>query len=306
MNMMSSNPIITVLMTVYNGEKYLKQSIKSVLEQTYTDFEFIIVDDCSTDNSLKIINRYKDKRIRIIKNKNNLGQTKSLNIGIELSYGKFIARIDQDDLFDKEKLLKQMELVNKYNYDVIGTRAYGINDKNMKIYTLNHPSKESLIKKSMLIRNPFSHSSLLIKKEKLIKIKKYPENIIVAMDYHLLVDLAIDGCSFFNMPDYLTSIRYHDDNSSTKQKFLLATELILIQKNTISLVTNETLQLFKAMQCYRVIGIFRFLPNNFMKVIRLIINEIKICNFYYLFKIGILSKIFKKNLIYPSGIKKLI
>ena len=109
---MHSNPLVTVLMTVYNGEKFLSQAIDSVLRQTYSEFELLIIDDCSNDNSVNVIKSYNDKRIELVINENNLGQSRALNIGIKLAKGKYIARLDQDDLYHKNNI--QFLFVIKY------------------------------------------------------------------------------------------------------------------------------------------------------------------------------------------------
>jgi len=89
------NPKVTVLMSIYNGEKYLKEAVDSILNQTFKDFEFLIIDDGSTDRSLEILESYNDPRIIIVQNKKNIGLTRSLNKGLKLAKGKYIAR--QDD-----------------------------------------------------------------------------------------------------------------------------------------------------------------------------------------------------------------
>ena len=107
-----SIPEITVLMTIYNEEKYVKEAIFSILNQTYADFEFLIINDGSTDQSLQIIQEIFDDRIKII-NKENQGLTKSLNFGIKISKGRFIARQDADDYSHPERLEKQYNLANQ-------------------------------------------------------------------------------------------------------------------------------------------------------------------------------------------------
>ncbi|SVE49507.1 uncharacterized protein METZ01_LOCUS502361, partial [marine metagenome] len=193
-------PLVTVLMPVCNGEKYLSQAIDSVLNQTFTDYELLIVDDCSSDHSTNIIKTYMDKRIKLIINKRNIGQTKTLNKGIDLAMGRYIARIDQDDMYHKDKLLKQINMATKNNYDVVGTWSYGINKINNKIYKTEHPIDNNDIKKSMIISLPFTHSAILIKTNRLKEVNKYPEDIKMVMDYGLIVNLAIKGCSFANIP----------------------------------------------------------------------------------------------------------
>ena len=125
--------LITVLMSVYNGEKYLRKSIHSVLNQSYKDFEFIIVDDCSTDKTIEIIKSFNDSRIRLLKNDSNLGLSKSLNKGIKHSLGKYIARHDDDDISQSNRLQNQLNLFKATNnIDAIFCR-YALFDKFGKI-----------------------------------------------------------------------------------------------------------------------------------------------------------------------------
>ncbi|PKM79101.1 MAG: glycosyltransferase family 2 protein, partial [Firmicutes bacterium HGW-Firmicutes-13] len=115
-------PLVTVLMSVYNGEKYLNKAIESILDQTFADYEFLIIDDGSTDNSLEIINLHHDPRIRLIINPENYGLTKTLNIGICLAQGYLIARADADDFFEPTRLEKQIDFLQKHqDVDVVGT-----------------------------------------------------------------------------------------------------------------------------------------------------------------------------------------
>ena len=303
--MKSSNSLVTVLMPVYNGEKYLAEAIESVLNQTFTDFELLIIDDCSKDNSVEIIHSFSDQRIRLIINKDNIGQTKTLNKGIDASTSKFIARIDQDDLYNKKKLEKQIGYINKYKCDIIGTWSYGIDEYNRKIYKIIHPTNDYDIKQSMIIRQPFTHSSLLMKKSSLIEVNKYPKNIHVAMDYGLLVNLAIHGCTFSNIPDYLTSIRYHNKSSSFYNKYQLACETLSIQKKTASITDNKNLSTYKAIQFYRLFQILKFLPKNFSKVIQVITEEIRLSNIYYFILIVFKLMVFKKYILHPSKMIKI-
>ena len=118
---------ITVLMSVYNGERYLQESIKSILCQTFTNFEFIIIDDCSDDTSCKIIESYNDKRIKLIRNRINLGLSASLNIGIRASRGKYIARFDSDDISCPERIETQYRFMEENSQiGILGTGYYKI------------------------------------------------------------------------------------------------------------------------------------------------------------------------------------
>ncbi|MDD4353774.1 MAG: glycosyltransferase family A protein, partial [Candidatus Nanoarchaeia archaeon] len=126
------NHRISVIMSAYNTERYIAEAIESILNQTFKDFEFIIIDDGSTDDSLKIIKRYvkKDRRIKLIHNKKNIGLTKSLNKGLKIAKGQYIARMDADDISLPQRFQIQYDFLEK-NKDIflIGTTAFLIDDK---------------------------------------------------------------------------------------------------------------------------------------------------------------------------------
>ena len=108
-----SKPLVSVLMAVYNGEKYLLEAIESILNQTYTNFEFLIINDGSTDSTEEIILSYSDQRIRYIKNEQNLKLIASLNKGLDLAKGKYIARMDADDISLPDRLEKQVNFLER-------------------------------------------------------------------------------------------------------------------------------------------------------------------------------------------------
>ncbi len=117
-----NNPKITVLMSVYNGEKYLRNAVGSILNQTITDFEFIIINDGSTDGSREILESYNDDRIVLI-NQNNTGLTKALNKGLSLARGEYVARIDADDSANPARLEKQLIFLRN-NQEIIPRLFY--------------------------------------------------------------------------------------------------------------------------------------------------------------------------------------
>ena len=123
--MIESSPIVTVLMPVYNAEKYLAEAINSILNQTFTNYELLIINDGSTDKSEEIILKYSDKRIRYIKNDKNIRLVATLNKGIELAKGKYIARMDADDISVPTRLEKQITLLeNNEDIGVCGSFLY--------------------------------------------------------------------------------------------------------------------------------------------------------------------------------------
>ena len=121
-------------MSVYNGAKFLGEAIDSILAQTFTEFEFIIIDDASTDDSLKIINSYKDARIIVVKNTKNHGLTKSLNIGIAKAKGKYVARMDADDISMPKRLEKQFDFMEEHpEFAFCGSKAISINEEGQEV-----------------------------------------------------------------------------------------------------------------------------------------------------------------------------
>ena len=122
---MRKNPKVSVVMSVYNGAEFLRESVESILSQTYTNFEFVIVNDGSTDQTSKILSEYEDRRILCIDNGKNLGLAKSLNIGIRHANGKYIIRMDSDDVALKERIDVLVDFMEKNpTIDFAGSQAF--------------------------------------------------------------------------------------------------------------------------------------------------------------------------------------
>lgn len=209
-------PKVSVIMPVYNSEKYLFQSIDSILAQTLSDFEFIIIDDGSTDNSLNIINSYNDSRIKVISHKNNLGISKALNMGLQISSGNYIARMDSDDISSNNRLEQQLYFMecNK-DISISGCNMLIINSNKAINYCLN----DSEIKAEMFFgKTPFAHPTIMIRnsfiKENDIK---YNVKALYAED----LDLYCNCCNiakYANLDECLHFYRIHDNSVSNKHK----------------------------------------------------------------------------------------
>lgn len=171
-------PAITVLMSAYNAEKYINESIESILNQTFNDFEFIIINDGSTDNTEKIIKSYNDNRIKYI-SQENIGISKSLNKGLKIATGKYIAKLDSDDVSYPERLEEQFKFMeNNPTYVVCGSYADVIDESGNYIYVYNNiPSDDKEIKKTMNYKNCFIHSSTFYRREIALSIGGYYEPI---------------------------------------------------------------------------------------------------------------------------------
>jgi glycosyltransferase involved in cell wall biosynthesis len=164
---------ISVLMPVFNAEKYLDESISSILQQTYKNFEFIIIDDGSSDNSRRILkkykNQYKNHKINLIFNKKNIGIAKTLNKGIKFANGTYIARMDADDISAPDRLEKQLDLMESKNLDLCGCH-WLVFDEYIPILKFNLAplNKHSLISK-FANGSPFAHGSVMMRRDFLIR-----------------------------------------------------------------------------------------------------------------------------------------
>lgn len=209
------SPLISVAMPVYNGEKYLAEAIDSILAQTFEDFEFIIIDDGSTDNSLAILQEYQklDSRIRLITRENrNVAAT--LNEIIFLARGKWIARMDQDDIALPQRLECQLEWLERTGADISGSwvRRFGTSDQ--RIVKLRQT--DEAIKMEMLFCSPFAHPSVMVRTA-MIKKLLYDETRWEAEDYDLWVRAAEAGWKMTNIPEVLLSYRVHPEQISAKK-----------------------------------------------------------------------------------------
>ena len=185
------NPKITVLMPAYNTEKYIADSIDSILSQTFEDFELLIINDGSTDKSENIILSFNDPRIRYIKNEQNMGLTKVRNLGLELVRGEYIAMLDSDDIAHSTRLAKQVNFLDKnQTYGIIGTwvRLIDVNSRSTDVKWKNNLLPEE-IPPTMLLHNCLSQSSVMLRASA-IRDEKYREGYAPAEDYDLWVRIA--------------------------------------------------------------------------------------------------------------------
>lgn len=206
-----NKPKVTVLMPVYNGEKYLREAIDSILNQTFSDFEFLIINDGSTDKSVEIINSYNDSRICLIHNTDNLGLINSLNKGLELADGEYIARMDSDDISLPKRLERQVNVMDE-NLDVgiCGTWFDFINLD----YKVRHPIESPVIKVHLLINTAFGHPTVMLRK-KILKESQwfYDKNYKHAEDYDFFSRLS-DNTECYNVPEVLLKYRDHPEQIS--------------------------------------------------------------------------------------------
>lgn len=214
------DPKVTVIMPVYNGEKYLNEAIDSILGQTFKDFEFLIINDGSTDKTGEILESYNDPRIKIIDNEKNIGLTKSLNKGLKLARGEYIARQDADDISMTERLEKEvLFLDHNKNIALVGTYYYMINEKGKILNTAKLLTNSEEIKIGLLKGNRFGHGSVMFRGECVKEVGYYREELGPVEDYDLWLRIS-DRYDIANIPEPLYKWRININSVSVKEKSL--------------------------------------------------------------------------------------
>ena len=184
--MLVNNPEITVLMPVYNDEKFVRFSIESILNQTFNNFEFIIINDASSDDTLKILEEYQDSRIKIVNNDINLRVPRSLNKGLSIARGKYIARIDSDDISVKERLEKQyLFLENNREFGLVGSYTEVIDENGKSIEFWHEYSEPEYIFYTLSFWNCLVTSSVMFEKDLAIKLGGFDPDYDRTEDYEL-------------------------------------------------------------------------------------------------------------------------
>ena len=205
-----SKPIVTVLMSVYNGERYLREAIESILVQTWQDFELVCINDGSTDQSREIVLSFNDPRIRLVDNEQNLGLAKSLNKGLMLARGNLIARQDADDISEPDRLLKQVAFLEQCSEIVlVGSWYSEIDAKGNRRANIKLPCDYTDIRWGLLLGCPFVHSSVMFRKSAVPeKVGFYRGDLVYSEDYELWSRVA--RClPVANLDEYLVRLRIH-------------------------------------------------------------------------------------------------
>jgi Glycosyltransferases involved in cell wall biogenesis len=224
---------ISVIMPCYNASTYIHEAINSIIEQSHKDWELIIVDDCSTDDSIKISQSFNDDRIRLYRLKKNRGNYYARNYGIKRARGKYIAMMDADDICLQHRLERQFNFLETHKHiGAIGCNYNLINEKGYKIGTVERSCNYKQFKVNLLLDNYMLQSTILTRSHLLKKYGiKYDEQFIYASDYHFVFQ-----CSKYfriqNIQDILLSYRINP-TGITKSKFELQQQYAKIIRNQI-------------------------------------------------------------------------
>ncbi|MEO1693370.1 MAG: glycosyltransferase [Cyanobacteria bacterium J06631_6] len=241
--MQQLTPKISVLMSVYNGSAYLQESIESILHQTYSDFEFIIIDDCSTDKSAAIIAKYaqKDRRIKLITNQTNIGLTKSLNKGLTLAQGEYIARQDADDISYPARLEKEVLVLEKSaDIGLVSCNINLIDSQGNSLGKLDRACDTDIVGWYLLFYNRLAgHSQVMFRRQLVIKLRGYDEARLYSQDYELWCRL-INVSNIAILPEILLKQRRHADSiSASKSLEQKKYSLEQSQQNIEGLINRE-------------------------------------------------------------------
>jgi|APSaa5957512535_1039671.scaffolds.fasta_scaffold63062_2 glycosyltransferase involved in cell wall biosynthesis len=229
-------------MPVYNCEKYLHESIPSILAQSFQNFEFIIINDGSTDKSEEIIRKYQKKDNRIIHLiQENQGIAKSLNRGIEESRGQYIARMDADDISHPKRFELQLDYFeSNQNVDIVGCQVSVISPTGLKLHSNNMlPTEDYQIKWHLIFSTPLIHPALMIRKNVYSKIGNYNNNLTVAQDIELWHRIS-PNIKFHNISHRLLNLRKHSKNISD----LFYSQQMDVRYNSLTKYLNHIINRF--------------------------------------------------------------
>lgn len=236
--MTNNTPKISVVMSCYNRKDYVSDAIESILNQTYKDFEFIIIDDCSTDGTREIIQKYadKDSRIVFIKNAHNLGLISNLNTGLELAKGEYIARMDDDDISLPERFEKQVKYLDEHqDITVLGTfiETFGKEDSMSWV----NECDSSIINIIINFFNPMCHPTVMIRNKFLKEHHlQYAAEALHAEEYDLWKNISLKDGKLANLPEILLKYRVHENSITLSKKTRK------IQRDTANKIKTELLK----------------------------------------------------------------
>jgi len=254
--------VVSVVMAVYNESDCVGVAIESILNQSFTDFEFIIVNDGSTDSTLDIIKSYHDKRIVIISHENK-GLTISLNLAISVAEGLYIARQDADDISHSKRLEKQVDYFAKNDSVVLlGTRARVISGNNILFFSKYYDNQ--YISDNLVYRNLLIHSSVMFKKDKFIKVGCYNEKYITSQDYDAWIRLSkVGSVSIIN--EILVDRSVRKKSISAKSMFSQCKNSFFIrQDNVVSVFTNIKITFYQFFTQFIPIFIIKYVKKYFV------------------------------------------
>ena len=252
--------LVTFLITTYNSEKWIKECLNSVLNQTYKNLQVLIIDDGSDDNTVKLIKQVSDKRIELFC-KEHSGISKSLNFSLDKIKGDLVARIDSDDFCNTNRILKQLKFLNENKlYGIVGTNFILVDEAGKQIEKIRNPEKYEDIIDQLPRRCCIWNGSVLMRKDLILKLKGFDERRVTGEDWDFFLR-AIGLTKFYNIQEYLSSKRIHSSSISKSESAHEETEDILKTYNN-SIIKNSK-DKKKIAKAYFNIGYHYYYENKF-------------------------------------------
>lgn len=278
---------VSIILPTYNSSFFIHEAISSILKQTHKNLELIIIDDNSTDETIKIIKSFRDQRIRLIVNKKKIGVASSLNLGIKHSKSKFIARMDSDDISEPNRIEEQLKfLLKNKKIHVVGTAIKVINEAGIITKFVSYPETSIEIKWSMCLGCSIVHPSVMMRKYIFEKYGKYRQTDKIE-DYSLWTRLLDKGVKFHNINKYLIRVRKHSKNSSkiallkyqnienkiVKRNIFNSTNVQLSEKNNYNLNILRTNNIYHYNYTLDLIQFLKFIFSQFCQANKELISK---------------------------------
>lgn len=233
-------PKVSVIISTYNGERHLREAIHSILEQTYSDFELIIVNDGSTDATPEILSNFDDRRIKVLNNERNLGITASQNRAIGAATGEYLALMDHDDISLPHRFRTQVDFMDAHHdVGMLGSNCLNIDENNKVTWVATYPSDEVTLKWNTLVLGcPNIHTTLMIRRSAMQRIGGYTNTYQYAGDYELISRL-IQTHKVANLEEPLVKWRAHATSTSRKNVEQLMAEAMSITRHNVEVLVGD-------------------------------------------------------------------
>ena len=234
-------PRVSVIISTFNGQRYIREAVQSILDQTFEDFELLLVDDGSTDKTVEILRTFDDHRIRILENGQNLGIAASQNKAVAAATGEYLALMDHDDLSLPERLRKQVEFLDAHpKIGMLGCNCISIVDNDQVHSVSRHFTEDGFLQWQLLLGGcPLFHTSLMVRRSEMEKCGGYNGNYRYAGDYYVISRIA-ESCQIANLDQPLVKWRHHNMSASASNLQQVVDESVEISRGNIEAVMGKT------------------------------------------------------------------
>jgi glycosyltransferase involved in cell wall biosynthesis len=234
------NPQVSIIMPVYNSSSYVGEAISSVLNQSHTDFEFLIIDDCSTDDCVSVIKKFSDHRIKFYQNEKNLGYIKSLNFLLSECKGEYIVRHDNDDFSSSDRILNQVNFLQKNDDHLICGSNCRVFGRNQAVSFL--PQTDAECRVYMIFNSPFYHPSVCFSRKVFYHYNLfYNSELMPAEDYDMWMNISKFG-KMANLQSIEFNLRTHDNNTSLLNSQRQKKILLVLREKYFNEILNLKIQ----------------------------------------------------------------